>query len=181
MTYFMYVDEVREVLKQVVKDPALLSLLFTMWSQEHGFFGTDGNMDPFTLQDQGKKQLDLCNKSQCQWKIYANRHQNFFYLSWLGSFVQGTHAQALKGLQLLVYSAAQTNAQQFIQMIFSTSAGRLVFNAYKDRPQLPEDVARANGHHNLAQYLQDVNARLVDDYYRLFSLSRNNKNKSKTI
>ena len=49
-------------------------------------------------------------------------------------------------------------------MIFSTSAGRLVFNAYKDRPQLPEDVARANGHHNLAQYLQDVNARLVDDH-----------------
>ena len=66
MTYFMYVDEVRDVLEQVVKDPALYSLLFTMWSQEHGFFGTDGNMDPFTLQDQGKKQLDLCNKSQCQ-------------------------------------------------------------------------------------------------------------------
>ena len=50
-------------------------------------------------------------------------------------------------------------------MIFSTSAGRLIFNAYKDRPQLPEDVARANGHDALAQYLQDVNTRLVDDQY----------------
>ena len=50
-------------------------------------------------------------------------------------------------------------------MIFSTSAGRLVFNAYKDRPQLPEDVARANGHDDLAQYLQDVNTRLVHDQY----------------
>lgn len=68
-------------------------------------------------------------------------------------------------LQLLVYTAAQTNAQQFIQMIFSTSAGRVVFNAYKDRPQLPEDVARANGHDDLVQYLQDVTTRLVDDCY----------------
>jgi len=68
-------------------------------------------------------------------------------------------------LQLLVYTAAKTNAQQFIQMIFSTSAGRLVFNAYKGQPQLPEDVARANGHDDLAQYLQDVTTRLVDDCY----------------
>lgn len=68
-------------------------------------------------------------------------------------------------LQLLVNTAAQTNAQQFIQMIFSTSAGRVVFNAYKDRPQLPEDVARANGHDDLVQYLQDVTTRLVDDCY----------------
>ena len=53
-------------------------------------------------------------------------------------------------------------------MIFSTSAGRLVFNAYKNRPQLPEDVARANGHDDLAQYLQDVNVRLVDDHYCVY-------------
>jgi len=50
-------------------------------------------------------------------------------------------------------------------MIFNTSAGKLIFDAYKDRPQLPEDVARANGHDDLAQYLQDVNTRLVDDPY----------------
>ena len=46
-------------------------------------------------------------------------------------------------------------------MIFSTSAGQVVFNSYKDRTPLPEDVARANGHEDLAQYLQDVNIRYM--------------------
>ncbi|XP_078354175.1 uncharacterized protein LOC144638793 isoform X1 [Oculina patagonica] len=133
MTYFMYVDEIQEVLKQLVKDPALQSLYFAMWSQEHGIFGNDSNiaqnLDPLSLQDQG-------------------------------SLIQTKQAQALKVLQLLVYTAAQTDAQQFIQMIFSTSAGKIIFNTYKDRTPLPEDVARANGHDDLAQYLQDVNTRL---------------------
>ena len=44
-------------------------------------------------------------------------------------------------------------------MVFSTSAGQVVFNSYKDRTPLPEDVARANGHEELAQYLQDVHTR----------------------
>lgn len=60
MTYFLYVDEILEVLKQLVNDPALQSLYFAMWSQQHGIFGSDGNilqnLGPFTLQDQGKKQ-----------------------------------------------------------------------------------------------------------------------------
>lgn len=77
----------------------------------------------------------------------------------LGSSIQTKHSQGLKVLQLLVYTAAQTNAEQFIQMIFSTSVGKIVFNTYKGRTPLPEDVARANGHDNLAQYLQDVNTR----------------------
>ena len=59
----------------------------------------------------------------------------------------------------MVYTAAQTNAQEFIEMIFSTSAGQIVFNAYKDKTPLPEDVARENGHDELARYLQDVHAR----------------------
>ncbi len=73
--------------------------------------------------------------------------------------IQTKQAQALKVLQLLVYTAAQTDAQQFIQMLFSTSAGLIIFNTYKDRTPLPEDVARASGHDYLAQYLQDVNTR----------------------
>ena len=44
-------------------------------------------------------------------------------------------------------------------MIFSTSAGQIVFHSYKDRTPLPEDVARANGHEELAQYPLDVHAR----------------------
>ena len=40
-THFTYFDD-----KQ--------SLYLAMWSQEHGSFESDGNLDPFTLQDQGK-------------------------------------------------------------------------------------------------------------------------------
>ena len=59
----------------------------------------------------------------------------------------------------MVYKAAQTNAQELMEMVFSTSAGQVVFNSYKDRTPLPEDIARANGHDELAQYLQDVHTR----------------------
>lgn len=59
----------------------------------------------------------------------------------------------------MVYKAAQTNAQEFMEMVFSTSAGQVVFNSYKDRTPLPEDIARANDHDELAQYLQDVYTR----------------------
>ena len=59
----------------------------------------------------------------------------------------------------MVYKAAQTGAQEFIEMVFSTSAGQVVFNSYKDRTPLPEDVARGNGHDELVQYLQDEHTR----------------------
>ena len=58
-----------------------------------------------------------------------------------------------------MYRAAQIGAKPFIEMIFSTSAQQTVFDSYKDRAQLPEDVARANGHCNLARYLQDITMR----------------------
>ena len=58
-----------------------------------------------------------------------------------------------------MYTAAQTGAKQFVEMIFNSSAQRIVFDSYKDRALLPEDVARANGHCSLAQYLQDVTIR----------------------
>jgi len=59
-----------------------------------------------------------------------------------------------------VYKAAEIDGLEFIQMIFSTSAGKVVFNSYRNSATLPEDVARANGHLALANYLQDVNSRL---------------------
>ena len=74
---------------------------------------------------------------------------------------QTQQQQSLQLLQLLVYTAAETGAQEFIKIIFSTSAGRTVFYSYKDNTPLPEDVARANGHTYLAQYLQDVNTRYI--------------------
>lgn len=77
----------------------------------------------------------------------------------LGSSIQAKQEQSIELLQLMVYTAAQTGAQRFIEMVFSTSAGQVVFNSYKERNSLPEDVARANGHEELAQYLQDVHTR----------------------
>ena len=63
---------------------------------------------------------------------------------------------------LVSTAAAQKGAKQFIEMIFSTLAQRIVFDPYKDRTPLPEDVARANGHCNLAQYhLQNITMRSV--------------------
>ena len=97
-----------------------------------------------------------------------------FFLSFLLSFflssflvgnvdytTQAKQKQLVKILELLVYTAAQTGAEQFIKMIFSTSAQQIVFDSYKERATLPEDVARANGHCNLAEYLQDINTRSV--------------------
>ena len=79
-----------------------------------------------------------------------------------GSSVETKQNQSVELLQLMVYTAAQTNAQRFIEMVFSTSAGQVVFNYYKDRTPLPEDVARANGYDKLAQYLQDLHTRYCE-------------------
>ena len=73
----------------------------------------------------------------------------------LGSSIQAKQEQSVEILQLMV----KTGAQRFIEMVFSTSTGQVVFCSYKDRNPLPEDVARANGHEELAQYLQDAHTR----------------------
>ena len=77
----------------------------------------------------------------------------------LGSSIQAKQEQSVEILQLMVYTAAETGAHRFIEMVFSTSAGQVVFSSYKDRNPLPEDVARANGHEELAQYLHKVHTR----------------------
>ncbi|XP_068728190.1 uncharacterized protein [Montipora capricornis] len=135
MAFFRYVDEMREVARQLVHDPEKQALWFAIWCQEYGFFGTD--VDSYLVQV-----LDPLN------------------IKYQDSSIGTKQQHSVKVLQLLVYTAAQTNAQQFIEMIFSTSAGRIVFDSYKDRTQLPEDVARANGHNECAQYLQDLTKRL---------------------
>ena len=72
---------------------------------------------------------------------------------------QSKTAWSVKLLQSLVYKAAEIDGQEFILTIFSTSAGKVVFNSYRNSAKLPEDVARANGHLTLANYLQNVNSR----------------------
>ena len=84
---------------------------------------------------------------------------SFFLEGDVDATTQAKQKQSVKILELLVYTAAQTGAKQFIEMIFSTSAQRIVFDSYKERATLPEDVARANGHCDLAEYLEDITMR----------------------
>jgi len=62
-------------------------------------------------------------------------------------------------IQRLVYTAAKVDAWWLIKIIFNLPAGRIVFDSYKSRSLLPEYVAIANGHKEIAQYLQDVTKR----------------------
>ena len=62
-------------------------------------------------------------------------------------------------LHLLVYTAAEVGAQQFIEMIFNSSAGRVVFETYKGSSQMPEAVARDHANEETAQYLERITKR----------------------
>ena len=62
-------------------------------------------------------------------------------------------------LCLLIYAAAESGAQQFIEMILNSSAGRIVFDAYKDRLLLPEVIAKSHGNEETAHYLEDITKR----------------------
>ena len=61
--------------------------------------------------------------------------------------------------RLLVYTAAEVGAQQFIEIIFNSSAGRVVFETYKGSAKLPEVVARDHGNEETAQYLERITRR----------------------
>ncbi len=67
-------------------------------------------------------------------------------------------------LRLLVYAAAECGAQQFVEMLFTSSAGRVVFDVYKDKPVLPEVIAKNHGNERTANYLEDVTKRYICHY-----------------
>ena len=54
-------DKTLEVMKQIIENPALESLFFTLWSQKYGNLGNDSdiaqNLGPHAMQDQGRKGL----------------------------------------------------------------------------------------------------------------------------
>ena len=70
-----------------------------------------------------------------------------------------SYVQLEKILTQLVYKAAEINGREFLEMVFNTSAGRAVFNYYRKSSTLPGDVARANGHTVVGDFLEDVNER----------------------
>ncbi|PFX14048.1 Nephrocystin-3 [Stylophora pistillata] len=70
---------------------------------------------------------------------------------------------SLKALRWIVFAAAATNDRKCVETIFRTSAGEAVFQTYRNSSILPEDTARARGHQNLAEYLQNVHKRLSNE------------------
>ena len=64
-------------------------------------------------------------------------------------------------LQPLIYVAAELGAMEFIDIIYSLSAGRIVLHAYKNDDVLPEDIAEENGHEEIAAYLREITKRCV--------------------
>lgn len=64
-------------------------------------------------------------------------------------------------LRCLVYTAARIGAEEFIRMIFCTSAGRIVFEGYKKESLLPEDMADANGHEEISTFLRAITKRYM--------------------
>ena len=66
---------------------------------------------------------------------------------------------SLKALQGILFAAAAANDRECIETIFSTSAGEAVFQTYRNSSILPENTARAMGHKDLAEYLQNIHKR----------------------
>ena len=82
-----------------------------------------------------------------------------FFSAGVSNVNERSYALLEKILTLFVYKAAEINGREFLEMIFNTSAGRVVFNYYRNSSTLPGDVAKANGHTILGDFLDDVNER----------------------
>ena len=101
---------------------------------------------------------DPSELSGYRFKIILHQ-KSFIKISFIEGMNSGNPLHSLQGLLLLVYTAAETDARQFIELVFNSSAGKVVFNAYRCTSPLPEDVARAFGHEDTAQYLESISKR----------------------
>ena len=77
----------------------------------------------------------------------------------LGFSNKGQQRNSVEFLRHLVYTASRIGAENFIRVIFTSSAGRIVFEAYQNEDCLPEHVADANGHKMIAAYLRRITER----------------------
>ena len=62
-------------------------------------------------------------------------------------------------LRMLVYAAAEFGALPFLEMIFASTAGKIVFVDYKDSSPLPELIAWKHGNEETAHYLESITKR----------------------
>ena len=52
-----------------------------------------------------------------------------------------------------------SGALWLIEPIFKSTAGRMLLHSYKETSQLPEAIARKNGHEETAKFLADITKR----------------------
>ncbi|PFX29315.1 Tetratricopeptide repeat protein 28 [Stylophora pistillata] len=129
-TSIEYFNTQTETLKQLVHDPNLQNMFFKEWANG-------------------------CGKS-CTTITDGILHSSQF--GFMDPSASGL--PSVQGLKLLVYTAAETGGQKFLEVVFNSSAGSVVFNAYKNIPLLPEAVARTNGYEDTAQFLESITKRL---------------------
>ena len=113
--------------------------------------------------------------------IIVLHQKSFIKIPFIGCINSGNPLNSLQGLLLLVYTAAETNTRQFIELVFNSSAGKVVFNAYRYNSPLPEDVARAFGHEDTAQYLESISKRYRVYFHEILILNYHNGIENKPI
>ena len=83
----------------------------------------------------------------------------FIFQTIVGSYGREKPSLSVPLLIRFIYTAAKVNAVWFIRLIFDLPAGRIAFDSYKERPLLPENVARESDHNEVADYLEDISKR----------------------
>lgn len=77
--------------------------------------------------------------------------------------------QALSLLHMIVDTAAKLNAIDFFRIIFSTNVGQSVFKSFRDAQTPLEEIARRNGHEELARLLEEKHLMYVAVYIDYFN------------
>ena len=80
---------------------------------------------------------------------------------------QGGVKNSVNVLRRLVFTAARIGAEQFIRLIFGTSAGHTVYETYKNESIFPEDIATSNGHDHIAAYLETQSKKYANYFLTL--------------
>lgn len=104
----------------------------------------------------------LCKKSRTETLHNVLQSGLFLVIVFIGLVIQEGQVEPQYILKALVYAAAEAGALKLIEKIFSLSAGRVAFQAYKEDVYLPEDIADENGHRDVAAYLRATTKRLID-------------------
>ena len=75
--------------------------------------------------------------------------------------LEGGKTQALSLLYMIANTAAMSNAIDFYRIIFNTQVGHTVFKSCKDAQTPLEEIARENGHEELARLLEQKHSMYV--------------------